>query len=79
MGPTEAQKKDLERLMDNYNSRELDVVYAEFAMESNEKIPKRFCEVLDAWSRKAAKEDSMALRALSYLTGAEETNLKKSI
>ena len=78
VGPTEVQKKKLERLMENYSSREVEVIYAGFDMESNGKVPKRVCEVADAWLRKAAKEDAKVLRALSYPTGAEEAKLKKA-
>ena len=54
------------------------MIYAGFDMESNGKVPKRVCEVADAWLRKAAKEDAKFLRALLYPTGAEEAKLNKA-
>ena len=63
--------------MENYNSQEIDVVFAGFDMGTNDKVPRRVCKVAGAWLREARKEDFEALRALSYPTGAKEAKLKK--
>ena len=77
IGPSEAQKKSLKRLMENYNSQEIEVVCAGFDMESNSKVPRRVIDIVDAWLRKAAKDEPGALKAISFPTEVEEACIKK--
>ena len=77
IGPSEARKEKLKRLMENYNSQEVELICAGFDMESNGKTPGRVIETVDAWLRKAAKDEPEALKALSHPTAAEENRAKK--
>ena len=63
--------------MENYNSQEIEVVCAGFDMESNGKVPRRVIDIVDAWLKKAAKDEPGALKALSFPTKVEEARIKK--
>ena len=77
VAPTEAQQKKLERLVENYNGQEVEMICAGFDMDSNGAVPKRVCVAADALLRGASKTEPAVLRALSFPTKTEAAEIKK--
>ena len=75
--PSEKAKPKLKRLVDTFDSTEIELVFAGFDLESNGKVPRRVCEAADRWLRKAAKEEPRCEKALSFPSDVERSRARK--
>jgi hypothetical protein len=75
--PAESLKPKLTRLLDHFDSNEVEIIYSGFSLESDGKVPRRVCDAADVWLRKAARTEPSCIKSLSYPTDLERARGKK--